>query len=253
MNTVHWDTLLTRQHWELGKQENMLCKGTYVHAEVLSLRLLWTLFSCLTFSLPQCARHCFIELLSKIDRVISAVLREEEKIKGRREGFKTLTALCLWNEPHSKGKVGQQRFHYIECPLLTKVLISGNDPLSIFSGKKADRDDQIGSFGQTIWRHFIYLCFNNNSFNQCNMITTQALIHCLLPLFPELRAIGTQLYTGKHPSCQCAKARYISCEFITGTRRKTSNSLQTHTQTDNFQLSSPACSWREGELEQTKG
>lgn len=141
VNTVHWDVLLITQHLE---RKRACFARVRVHAEalqtfqVVSLWLHCTLFSCLTFSLPQCAQHCFIELLSKIDRVISAVLREEERIKRRREGFKTLTALCLRTETHSKGKVGQQRFHYIECPLLctAKVLINGNDPTSFFLGQK---------------------------------------------------------------------------------------------------------------------
>lgn len=78
------------------------------------------------------------------------------------------------------------------------------------------------------------------NFNQCNIITTQTFIHSFIhflpPLSPELRVTGSQGSTRAHLSCHWGRwsTPWTSCEFITGTHRKTNNYLQTARPTDNF-------------------
>lgn len=69
---------------------------------------------------------------------------------------------------------------------------------------------------------FFFFFFLNN-FNQSNMITTQTFIHFLSPLSPELRVTGSQGSTRAHLSCHWGRRStpWTSCEFITGTHRKT--------------------------------
>lgn len=219
----------------------MLCKGTcscWSSSDFPSCFTLTALYVILLLDLQPPSMCCFIELLSKIDRVISAVLREEERIKRRREGFKTLTALCLRTETHSKGKVGQQRFHYIECPLLctAKVLINGNDPTSFFLGQKG-RQRWLNWFFWSNHMRTVFFFFENN-FNQCNIITTQTLIHFLPPLSPELLGSKGRRVLLEHISAVIGEGGVHPAQVVSSSQghRKTkkNNYLQTPRPTDNF-------------------